>query len=96
MDNLTNSEFEEIRHGFCEACKGQRFMTETGCHEICSGFKEEVKNMRKESILDQIFQCSACNWEGTLYDCEPDVDGDGSPGCPECGLVANMKKGGGK
>ena len=54
MDNLTNSEFEDMRHGFCEACKGQRFMIETGCHEICSGFKDELENIRKEVFYENI------------------------------------------
>lgn len=32
----------------------------------------------------------ACGWKGTVYDCEPDVDGDGSLGCPECQRVVSV------
>lgn len=32
-----------------------------------------------------------CGWQGTVYDCEPDIDGDGSLGCPECGKVINVQ-----
>jgi hypothetical protein len=32
-----------------------------------------------------------CGWRGTVGDAEPDVDGDGSLGCPECGAVIVVK-----
>lgn len=35
-------------------------------------------------ITDQQCQCLACGWVGTVYDCEGDIDDDGSLGCPEC------------
>jgi len=35
-------------------------------------------------ISDAKVKCPACGWKGTVNDCEPDVDGDGSPGCPVC------------
>ena len=31
--------------------------------------------------------CHKCGWVGTVETCEPDVDGDGSLGCPECNSV---------
>ena len=31
--------------------------------------------------------CPACDWIGVVFDCEPDVDGDGSLGCPNCNKV---------
>jgi len=31
--------------------------------------------------------CPACGWTGRVNDCEPDVDGDGSLGCPRCRVV---------
>lgn len=33
--------------------------------------------------------CRQCDWYGTVYDCEPDVDGEGSLGCPECGAIVD-------
>lgn len=36
------------------------------------------------SIGDVKCRCIYCEWAGTVYDCEPDVDGDGSLGCPKC------------
>jgi predicted RNA-binding Zn-ribbon protein involved in translation (DUF1610 family) len=38
------------------------------------------KNLR--SILDAKCRCRQCGWKGTVEQCEPDVDGDGSLGCP--------------
>lgn len=35
-------------------------------------------------------ECS-CGWVGVVWDCEPDVDGDGSLGCPECFKVVKIK-----
>lgn len=42
-----------------------------------------------KSILDVAMQCPQCGWKGLVRDAEPDVDGDGSPGCPvtECGGI---------
>lgn len=33
-----------------------------------------------------------CEWGGTVGDCEPDVDGDGSLGCPLCLAVAEIEE----
>jgi hypothetical protein len=41
------------------------------------------------SITEQPCKCT-CGWTGTVYDCEPDVDGDGSLGCPECEKVIEV------
>lgn len=38
----------------------------------------------KKSILEVHVKCPVCNWKGTVFDAEPDVDGEGSPGCPRC------------
>jgi len=35
-----------------------------------------------KSILDVSMKCGLCGWKGTVRDCEPDCDGDGSLGCP--------------
>ncbi len=32
-------------------------------------------------------RCSSCGWSGILAECTPDVDGEGSLGCPRCGRV---------
>jgi hypothetical protein len=34
------------------------------------------------SILDVLMICPKCGHFATVGDCEPDVDGDGSLGCP--------------
>ena len=42
------------------------------------------------SILDVPMKCELCGTVTRLGDCEPDVDGDGSLGCPlpDCGGIA--------
>jgi hypothetical protein len=32
-----------------------------------------------------------CGWAGTVWDCEPDIDGDGSLGCPVCERVVDTR-----
>lgn len=44
----------------------------------------------KQSITDQKCGCLNCNWTGTVGECEPDIDGDGSLGCPHCGEVVTI------
>lgn len=39
------------------------------------------------SILDVPFECLACGWKGPAVETEPDVDGDGRMGCPQCNTV---------
>ena len=43
------------------------------------------------SIMDAPMKCRLCGTVSRLEDCEPDVDGDGSPGCPlpDCGGIAD-------
>ena len=36
-------------------------------------------------------KCIECNWTGTVWDCEGDVDGDGNLGCPECLTIIEVK-----
>lgn len=43
------------------------------------------------SILDVIMIYVSCGWEGIVWDCEPDVDGEGSLGCPKCLNVVKEK-----
>ncbi len=47
-----------------------------------------MKNILLDEQLPRIgnalMECPCCGWEGTVYECEPDVDGDGSLGCPVC------------
>jgi uncharacterized C2H2 Zn-finger protein len=35
-------------------------------------------------ITEALMSCPKCGWTGKVIDCEPDVDGDGSLGCPKC------------
>lgn len=39
------------------------------------------------SIHDVPMLCPNCGWQGAVSECEPDVDGDGSLGCPTCQAV---------
>ena len=41
-----------------------------------------------KSILDVICWCK-CGWNGSVGETEPDVDGDGSLGCPRCFKVVD-------
>ena len=47
--------------------------------------------MAKESILDVRMQCPVCRMITSIGECEPDIDGDGSLGCPRC-LTVNKQK----
>jgi hypothetical protein len=42
-------------------------------------------------VTDFPCQCPRCDWSGTVWDCEGDVDGDGGLGCPECLKVIEVK-----
>jgi len=42
------------------------------------------------SIYDVACNCPSCHWHGKVLNCEPDVDGDGSLGCPICGTVVDV------
>lgn len=46
------------------------------------------------SILDVLMICPLCDAISTVGTCEPDVDGDGSLGCPQadCGGVVHEFK----
>lgn len=33
---------------YCEACKGQPYVSESGCWESCEGFQEELTKTLKE------------------------------------------------
>ena len=44
-------------------------------------------------ITEVQVRCSKCGWQGTVGNCEPDIDGDGSLGCPKClALVRDHKR----
>ncbi len=43
--------------------------------------------MQLKSIPDEPCRCQKCNWSGTVDDCIPDIDGEGSLGCPKCGSM---------
>lgn len=40
-------------------------------------------------ITDAPCQC-ICGWSGKVEECEPDIDGDGNLGCPNCLLVVSV------
>lgn len=45
---------------------------------------------RLPSITEQPCQCDNCGWSGVVLDCEGDVDGEGSLGCPQCLKVVEV------
>ncbi|MFH1738997.1 MAG: hypothetical protein ABIH23_08310 [bacterium] len=53
----------------------------------------KAQKKRHISILNVRMICESCGWEGSVYQCEPDCDGDGSLGCPNCGEIVGEKKG---
>lgn len=36
------------------------------------------------SIMEFPVKCSLCDWHGTVAEAEPDIDGEGTLGCPDC------------
>ena len=44
------------------------------------------------SILDALMECPRCGQRFRVGDCEPDIDGEGSLGCPvpDCGGTMGM------
>ena len=44
---------------------------------------ETVNNSVRLRITDAPCSCPACNWQGTIWDCESDMD-EGSLQCPKC------------
>ena len=44
---------------------------------------EIVNNSVRPRITDAPCECPACNWQGTIWDCESDID-EGSLQCPKC------------
>ena len=52
--------------------------------EIRANATPKEANKTLGSIFDVPCHCDKCGWGGTVDSCEPDVDGDGSLGCPDC------------
>jgi hypothetical protein len=54
----------------------------------------EHKMTELRSILDVPMKCELCGAVTRAGDCEPDVDGDGSLGCPlpDCGGIVREEK----
>ena len=46
---------------------------------------------KENSILRVGCVCPKCKWIGQVKQCEPDVDGDGSIGCPKCFTVVKTE-----
>ena len=56
--------------------------------------QQKMTNQMKidaHSILAVPMICPKCDWKGVVAQAEPDVDGEGSLGCPECQTVLKMK-----
>lgn len=55
--------------------------------EIDPLYYDMVAEMDRRAALPRItdMPCACtCGWHGKVDECEPDVDGDGGLGCPEC------------
>lgn len=82
MANLAYLDFLDVLSSvqstcrFVEQCKNDNPI-------FCGCFQDYLRDNGLPSIGNVACICS-CGWRGTVYDCEPDVDGDGSLGCPEC------------
>lgn len=70
----------------CLNCGGQYHEME---HDECP-YCTLMRGYHLRSITDQRCRC-ACGWAGTVWDCEGDVDEDGSLGCPECLQVVTVE-----
>lgn len=46
-----------------------------------------------KSIMEVRVECITCGWIGMVGDCEPDIDGEGSLGCPECCSIIAIEGG---
>lgn len=85
------------RHaGRHEAIKdGFRFTWEWSSHRTCAIIATAVAPpppKHQHSILAHPMRCPKCSWRGPVGACEPDVDGDGSLGCPQCETVVVLER----
>lgn len=62
----------------------------TWCHWEFKSLLQPLPRAGRK-ITDVLCQCPGCGWAGTVGDCEPDVDGDGSLGCPRCNQVVTIR-----
>ena len=44
-----------------------------------------------KSILDSDVKCTECGWHGIVDECIPNIDNDGSLGCPACQAIVEEK-----
>lgn len=57
----------------------------TFCRDFVAFVRDYDKYGRDlPNITEARCQCPGCGWTGTVGECEGDVDGAGSLGCPEC------------
>jgi hypothetical protein len=55
------------------------------CVYLRQAIEERVSDTPKlPSIGDVFCECPNCHWRGTVSGCIPDVNGNGSLGCPDC------------
>jgi DNA-directed RNA polymerase subunit RPC12/RpoP len=52
---------------------------------------ELLENALLPCITDVVGLCASCGWKGAVREMEPDVDGEGSLGCPRCGNIIIVK-----
>jgi hypothetical protein len=48
------------------------------------------KDIQPGYITDVPCRCMKCGWTGTVWACEPDIDREGSLGCPNCGYIISV------
>jgi len=51
--------------------------------EVLEFIVETVNNSARPRITDAKCECG-CGWQGIVWDCLADIDGDGGLGCPIC------------
>lgn len=92
-EGTINVAIKHFKHWKIRVWVGMRLMRLAAWIMWCNiEFKEAVPFNRAAglgSITEQPCQC-LCDWTGTVWDCEGDVDGDGGLGCPECGRVVEL------
>jgi len=55
-------------------------------------WRNSRRNEKERNLLSlgaTLFICP-CGWEGSAYQAEPDVDGEGNLGCPLCGAIVHL------
>ena len=58
--------------------------------ELLKFIVETINNSARLRITDAKCECFNCEWQGTIYNCRADIDGDGHFGCPRCSKLIEV------